>query len=91
MNAKQLIKNTEQLLLAETHKSLKDASATELHNALSGAAMELLSPLWKRKEEELLLRRKASYLSMEYLVGRLVYNNLYCLDILEETRNLLAE
>ena len=27
---------------------------------------------------------------MEFLVGRLIYNNLYCMGILEETRELLA-
>ena len=91
MNAKQLIKNAEQHLLTETHKELKDASATELHNALSLAAMDAIAPLWKKKEEERFPRRKAAYLSMEFLVGRLVFNNLYCMGLLDETRRLLAE
>ncbi len=91
MNAKQLIRDAEQRLMTETHKTWKEASAAELHNAVSGAAMDSLAPLWKKKEEERFPRRKAAYLSMEYLVGRLVYNNLYCMGLLEETRRLLAE
>ena len=91
MNAKQLIKDAEQRLMTETHKELKDASAAELHNAISGAAMDAVAPLWKKKEEERFSRRQAAYLSMEYLVGRLVYNNLYCMGILDETRALLAD
>ena len=51
MNAKQLIRDAEQRLLTDTHKTLKDASPVELHNAISGAAMDALAPLWKKKEE----------------------------------------
>ncbi|MBR6164559.1 MAG: glycogen/starch/alpha-glucan phosphorylase [Clostridia bacterium] len=91
MNAKQLIRGAEQRLMTETHKELKDASAAELHNAVSGAAMEALAPLWKKKEEDRFPRRAAAYLSMEYLVGRLVFNNLYCMGLLGDVRELLAE
>ena len=91
MNAKQLIRDAEQRLLTDTHKTLKDASPVELHNAISGAAMDALAPLWKKKEEERFSRRGTAYLSMEFLVGRLVYNNLYCMGLLDETAKLLAE
>ena len=91
MNAKQLVKTAEQRLLAETHKDLQQASAWELHNALSGAAMEAIAPVWMKKEAERFPRRQAYYLSMEFLVGRLVYNNLYCMGCLDEVKALLAE
>ena len=91
MNAKQLIRDAEQRLMTQAHKGLSEASAVELHNALSGAAMDALAPLWKKKEEERASRRRAAYLSMEFLVGRLVYNNLYCMGLLEEVRDLLRE
>ena len=91
MNAKQLIKNAEQRLMTECHKDFARASAQELHNAVSGAAMDALAPLWARKEAERLPRRQAAYLSMEFLVGRLVYNNLYCMGMLEEVTALLKE
>ena len=91
MNAKTLIRDAGQRLMTETHKEWKDASAAELHNAVSGAAMDAIAPLWKKKEDERFPRRKAAYLSMEFLVGRLVYNNLYCMGLLEETGKLLRE
>ena len=91
MNAKQLIVNAEQRLMTEKHKTLKEATAAELHNAISGAAMDAIAPIWKKKEDERFPRRKAAYLSMEYLVGRLVYNNLYCMGLLDDTKKLLAE
>ena len=91
MNAKQLIQTAETVLLTQTHKTLPEATAAELHNALSAAAMEALAPLWREREAERFPKRQAYYLSMEYLTGRLVYNNLYCMGMLEEARALLAE
>ena len=91
MNAKELIRQAELRLMAEAHKTLPEADAWELHNALSGAAMEALAPRWAEKETARFPRRQAYYLSMEYLVGRLVFNNLYCMGLLEETRSLLKE
>ena len=91
MNAKQLVRDAEQRLMTETHKTLAEASATELHNALSGAAMDAIAPLWKKREDARFPRRQAYYLSMEFLVGRLVYNNLYCMGLLDEVRTLLKE
>ena len=44
MNAKQLIANAEQRLMTEKHKTLKEATAAELHNAISGAAMAFPPP-----------------------------------------------
>jgi starch phosphorylase len=91
MNAKELIQATEAILLTQSHKALRDATAVELHNALSAAAMEALAPVWSRREADRVGKRQAYYLSMEYLVGRLVYNNLYCMGLLEECRKLLAD
>ena len=65
MNAKQLIQATETLLLTQAHKTLPEATAAELHNALSAAAMEALAPVWAEKEAERFPKRQAFYLSME--------------------------
>ena len=46
---------------------------------------------WTRSETARQQGRQACYLSMEYLVGRLVYNNLFAMGLLEETRRLLGE
>lgn len=69
----------------------KNAGTRELHKALAEACMEEIMPLWnetsKRREEG----RRAFYLSAEFLMGRAVYNNLYCLGMLEEAREMFAE
>ena len=75
MNAKQLIKDAEQRLMTEYHKDLSCASAQELHNAISGAAMDALAPLWAKKEAA--------------RAGR--HNNLYCMGLLDEVKTLLKE
>ena len=91
MNANKLIARTEEILLAQSHVTLAEADAPQLHNALSAAAMEAVAPVWVRKEKERDGSRQAFYLSAEYLVGRLVYNNLLCMGVLEEVRALLRE
>ena len=91
MNAQELIRQTETMLLTREHITLEKANAVQLHNALSTAAMEALTPLWVASEEKRAGKRQAYYLSAEYLMGRMVYNNLYCLGLLDEAKTLLAE
>ena len=91
MNAEQLLVRAEAALLTREHVSWKDASAAQIHNAISDAAMEALAPVWTKKEKERAEGRQAYYLSAEYLVGRLVYNNLYCMGLLDDVKKLLAE
>jgi len=91
MNANELIRQAESLLLTNHHTTLEKATAVQLHDAISTAAMQALSPTWVACEEKRESQRQAYYLSCEYLMGRLVYNNLYCLGLLEETCRLLAE
>ena len=50
MNAKELIRDTERLLLTQEHCTLAEATAPQLHNALSMAAMEALTPTWVKCE-----------------------------------------
>ena len=91
MNAKELLRQTESLLLQNDHITLAEASATQLHNALSTAAMNALTPTWVKCEAKRQAHRQAYYLSAEYLVGRMVYNNLFCLGLLDDVKTLLAE
>ncbi|MBR0142209.1 MAG: hypothetical protein IJM19_08185, partial [Ruminococcus sp.] len=62
-------------------KDLKQASPQQIHNALGDTIMELFSDRWDKSREEHLSKRRAAYLSMEFLVGRAVYNNLLVLGI----------
>ena len=91
MNAEKILSGAETWLLTHAHKSLAEANPQELHMAVSSAAMDALAPVWAAKEKERFPRRQAYYLSMEYLVGRLVYNNLYCMGVLKELRERMAQ
>ena len=71
--------------------SLKDASPQELHEALGHAVMMAISNNWNHSKRTRMPDRKAYYLSAEYLIGRLVYSNLYNLGILDEMKKLFAE
>ncbi len=60
------------------------AEVHALHNALGEAVCGEIKPLWDACRAEHLHTRRVCYLSMEFLVGRAVYNNLYCLNLLPD-------
>jgi starch phosphorylase len=60
-----------------------------VHRALSSAVMTHIAPRWQQDEAEMQKGRKACYLSAEFLVGRAVFNNLYCLGLLDEASQAL--
>lgn len=72
-------------------KDIKSATPQELHNALGDTVIELYSDRWNKSREEHLSKRRAAYLSMEFLVGRAVYNNLLCLGIYNEVQEAFNE
>ncbi len=71
--------------------SLKEASPQELHEALGQAVMMAISDNWNHSKHTRMHERKAYYFSAEYLIGRLVYSNLFNLGILDEMKKLFAE
>lgn len=85
-----LIDRSRTILLTKAHKTLSEASAVQLHEVLSSAVMEIITPLWMEREETRKASKQAYYFSAEYLVGRMVFNNLFCLGILDEVRAKLS-
>lgn len=63
--------------------SLEKASAVQLHEALSSAVMDSIAENWENSREAHKNGRRACYLSMEFLVGRAIYNNLLCAGLTE--------
>ncbi|MBQ2893867.1 MAG: glycogen/starch/alpha-glucan phosphorylase [Oscillospiraceae bacterium] len=71
--------------------SLQEATPQQLHEALSHAVMMAISDKWNRAKHTRQHQRKAYYISAEYLIGRLVYSNLYNLGVLDEMKQVFAE
>lgn len=86
-----LLGTTESLLKYDEDERLSEASPQHLHNALGRAVMIAVGDNWAKSRARRAGKRKAYYLSAEYLVGRLVYNNLFNLGILDEMRRVFAE
>ena len=91
VDAKDLVTRAAELVMSRYHVPLERATAVQLHEAISDAVMLRIAPRWADDAADRLTRRHAVYLSAEYLVGRLVYNNLFALGVLEDVRDLLAE
>ena len=65
-------------------KDIKTASPQQLHDALGKTVMEMFADRWSDSRQQHLSKRRAAYLSIEFLVGRAVYNNLLVLGIYDE-------
>lgn len=72
-------------------KELKNLSANELHDVVSSAVMAEISDNWATSETKHNENKRAYYLSAEFLVGRAIYNNLFCLKLTEETAKILKK
>ncbi|MBD5138516.1 MAG: glycogen/starch/alpha-glucan phosphorylase, partial [Ruminococcus sp.] len=91
MNKEQLLTKINENLRVDGRTDISHASPKQLHSALSRAVMESIIPVWDRTEERHNEKRRAYYLSAEFLMGRAVFNNLYCAGLLDEAKEILAE
>ena len=72
-------------------KDIKTATPQQLHDALGKTVMDIFADRWDNARQEHLSKRRAAYLSMEFLVGRAVYNNLLVLGIYDEVDEVFRE
>lgn len=82
----EIYKNDIEKILELSGKTVETASVKELYDAVSRAACVYADKNCDNTEKP----KRAAYLSAEFLVGRLVYNNLMNLGLLEDTRKILA-
>ena len=90
-NCLNILKWTEAQLKYTYDVTLQEATPQELHEALGEAVMMAIADNWSGAKRARMHQRKAYYISAEYLIGRLVYSNLYNLGILDEMKQLFAE
>ena len=90
LSAAEIIADAESIVKAKFHAELHNANAVQLHEGISSAVMSAIAPMWADDHAARVEKRHALYLSAEYLVGRLVYNNLFSLGLLDEVKSLLA-
>ncbi len=75
------------ILDSDYGKTIKDANTTELYNAVSKAAVKSLGEDWGLEAPD----KKVCYLSAEFLIGRLVYSNLYNMGLFNQFSELMSE
>ena len=89
MEPAMILRRMEEQLHSDYQIDLCEANTAQLHKALAGAVMYGISEDWRQARREHERVRRAYYFSAEYLMGRMVFNNLYCLGILQDVRDLL--
>lgn len=91
MDSGEILKRTEEELKSDYQIDLHEASTIQFHNSLADAVMSLIAEQWRESRRAHERVRRAYYLSAEYLIGRMVFNNLYCLGVMEKVRALLQK
>ena len=91
LDCQDILKWTEAQLKYDHDVSLQEATPQALHQALGEAVMMAMADRWSNAKKSRKNSRKAFYISAEYLIGRMVYSNLYNLGILEEMKQLFLE
>ena len=89
-NINNIITNTEALLKLRHDETLTTTTPQRLHDCLGTAVMMAINEAWTASKKAREGKRKAYYFSAEYLLGRLVYSNLFNLEILEPVRAAFA-
>ena len=75
------------ILEFDYQKTIKEASTVELYHAISKATMKYLGRNWGIN----LQGKQVCYLSIEFLVGRFIYSNLYNMGLLDQFKEMMKE
>ena len=80
-------KNVEVILDLDYGTTMKEADTVQLYHAVSKTAMRKLGKDWSLDASG----KKVCYLSAEFLIGRLVYSNLYNMGLFNQFAELMSE
>lgn len=70
-------------------RDIADLNVYELHTVTANAVTERIADDWQKSREQNLSNRTALYFSAEFLMGRMIYNNLAVLGLLDEFSSAL--
>ena len=91
MDKSQFTSKINENLMIDGRTDISHATPRQLHNAVARAVMSDIIPLWNETEERHNSKRRAYYLSAEFLMGRAVFNNLYCAGLLDEAKQIFSD
>ena len=91
MQIESIMDKIELALVQNQQTTLKEATTAQIHDALASVVMAAIADEWYQSRHAHERTREAYYFSAEYLVGRMVYNNLFALGLLEEVRAAFTE
>lgn len=86
-----IIKDAKIISKAKYQKDLSELQHFELHDVISTAFLSIIADSWKKSKEKHISGRCAYYFSAEFLVGRLIFNNLASKELLNDVENELKE
>ncbi len=89
-NINTILANTEALLRLHHDETLSNTTPQRLHDCLGQAVMMSINENWTASKKSREGKRKAYYFSAEYLMGRMVYSNLFNLNILKSLKTAFA-
>ncbi|HPY37281.1 MAG TPA: glycogen/starch/alpha-glucan phosphorylase, partial [Clostridia bacterium] len=81
-----LMQRLKERLLEEHQVTLNEATSQQLHNALADELMAKKAQAWYTSRHSRDCGRRAYYFSAEYMMGRMVYNNLLALGCIETVK-----
>lgn len=91
MPKKKMLEAVELYLKSEFQTTPAEATPDQLHTAVSRSLMAGIADRWHASAEKHQNARHAYYFSAEFLMGRMIYNNLLCLGMTEEIGQLLEK
>lgn len=91
VSTRKVLQDIPVFLSAEGALSPDEATANQLHNALSKAVISNILPNWQKSRLAHLENKRACYFSAEFLVGRAIYNNLMCLGLTKKAEEFLKK
>ena len=91
MDDNKILNNLVQTAKNSFCKKVEELTPSELHLVLGKVMMGEIADRWEKSRENHANARRAYYFSAEFLMGRMMYNNLYCMGILDEVQDILGK